>query len=222
MQRHKLIRGGEPEEKGRVGASMRPFVELARSVLRSGQAERVGRLASRNSARGMYNPIFLGAVVCVPMVGISAVHLPVLLFCAVLTAVALGIALGQARVVSARDTLPVVVLAALSAYTLVQALPIPMRVLEHLSSSSADIWKRALLPTGEGERGWGHLSLDPGGSLVEAVKWAMYAGVFWLSVNLARSRGAQLGIAIVFASSLLAAVLTVGHGLLGATRVFGV
>jgi len=162
-------------------------------------------------------------LVCSSMAAIGAVHLPVLLLVAALAAVAFAVALWRPlRDLRMREVVPALIAFGLAAYTLLQAVPLPISVLTGLAPSSADVWKRCLLASGEGELRWGSISLDPGASVVEAVKWATYGAVFFVSVSVARARGAQLGVATIFASSLLAAVLTLVHGLVGATKVFGI
>src|SRR5690606_18916654 len=66
----------------------------------------------------------------------------------------------------------------LAGFTLFQAVPLPIGLLEVLSPGGADIWARALRPLGESVR-WGSISLDPGASML-ALLCAM-ACVFVLS-----------------------------------------
>jgi hypothetical protein len=118
-------------------------------------------------------------------------------------------------------SLPVVTCGALALFTLVQALPLPMGLLRAIAPANADVWERTLLPLGEPALAWASLSLDPGASVLEAVKWATYAAVFASAAAISTKRGAAWGVMLVFASAMLAAVVTVAHGLAGATKVYG-
>jgi hypothetical protein len=118
-------------------------------------------------------------------------------------------------------SLPLVTFLALAAYSLLQAVPLPIGVLRSIAPANADVWERVLLPFVEPPLRWASLSLDPGASVVEALKWSVYAAVFALAAAVSSRRGASFGTALVFASAVLAALTTVGHGLAGATRVFG-
>jgi tetratricopeptide (TPR) repeat protein len=57
--------------------------------------------------------------------------------------------------------------------------------------------------------------------MMEALKWLTYVGVFATSTVLARRRGRTWGISLVFVSGVVLALVTVGHGLAGATKVYG-
>lgn len=116
---------------------------------------------------------------------------------------------------------PVVVMAVLIVLCLVQAAPIPLSILERIAPGNADIWNRALTPLG-GEVHWGHISLDPGATLREALKGVLYVAVFVTASRLSVSRGPTTGVTIVFASAVLVAIVSLLHWLVGATSVFGV
>ena len=166
--------------------------------------------------------LLAGAVV-VSILAIGAVHLPVLLGVAALSFAAAAVAL-QRRAVG-RDglvvPLPAVLCLALAAYTLLQILPLPIRWLEVLAPMAADIWHRSLLPFGEQGPRWASLSLDPGASAVEALKWAVYGAVFVAAATVSSRHGASWGLHIVFGAAVLAALVTLGHGLTEASRVYG-
>lgn len=130
---------------------------------------------------------------------------------------ALGLAGGALR----RTPAPVWLLAGLGMYSLVQSIPMPIGWLERLSPSAAMAWSRSLLPFGEQVR-FGSLSVDPGATTVEAAKWLAYAIAFWLSAAFGRRRGARAVIGFVFFCALAVSLATLGHALLGATRVFGI
>jgi O-antigen ligase/tetratricopeptide (TPR) repeat protein len=57
--------------------------------------------------------------------------------------------------------------------------------------------------------------------MVEAIKWFVYTGVFACAMLVARRRGRSWGVTLVFTSGIAVALVTVGHGLAGATKVYG-
>ena len=126
----------------------------------------------------------------------------------------------QQRKRTAVSVAPVILMGCLGAYSLLQSLPLPISWVSALSPMVADIWQRALLPAGKSIHS-ASLSLDPAASLFEAIKWASYAAVFLIGSRLSQRRGAFLGLAIVFGSAVLLALVSLGHAVAGATTVFG-
>ncbi|WP_437913086.1 O-antigen ligase family protein [Sorangium sp. So ce302] len=169
-------------------------------------------------------PWLLGAIVAGSVLAIGAVHAPTLALVSAVVAIAAALSLRASALAgepSPVKTLPALTLLGLTAYTLLQAAPLPLAWLERLSPASADIWSRSLMPLGEAAPRYASVSLDPGATLVEAVKWLTYTGVFLTAAFVGARRGAKLGITLVFGSAFLAALTTIAHGLLGATTVFG-
>ncbi len=165
----------------------------------------------------------LAVAVVGSVLAIGAVHLPVLLVTAALAFGAAAVALNR-QALGHRGVsvpLPALVCAGLAAYTLLQALPLPIRALEILAPSAADVWERCLLPFGEQGPRWASLSLDPGATMVEALKWTMYGAVFIAAAAVAARHGAAWGVTMVFGAALAAALTTLGHGLAEATTVYG-
>lgn len=80
------------------------------------------------------------------------------------------------------------VLSLLAAACLLQALPLPIRLVDLLSPNGADVWQRSADALGQH---WTHvsLSLAPRASLIEALKFSSYALVVALSATLAQKRG---------------------------------
>ncbi len=115
---------------------------------------------------------------------------------------------------------PLVVLFLLSAYSLLQTVPVPVSWLAVLSPAAADIWSRALAPIG-GSVSSATISLDPGASTMEAAKYAAYGGVLFASSLLARARGAAQGLLIVFGSGCVVALVSAAHEIVGAKSLFG-
>ncbi|WP_437588137.1 O-antigen ligase family protein [Sorangium sp. So ce1000] len=169
-------------------------------------------------------PWLLGATVAGSVLAIGAVHTPTLALVCAVAAIGAALSLRASALTGGPShvrTLPTLTLLGLTAYTLLQAVPMPLAWLERLSPASADIWSRALMPLGEAAPRYASVSLDPGATLVEAVKWLTYTGVFLTAAFIGARRGAKLGITLVFGSAFLAALTTIAHGLLGATTVFG-
>lgn len=158
------------------------------------------------------------------VLALGAVHTEVLL--AVAAWVGVGVALflrGARSGDSMPEALPAAVplAAGLAIYTLLQALPLPLGFVQRLSPVSAEVWRGALLPLGE-ELTRGSLSIDPGASLVEALKWLTYGGVFALAAHVGRRRGAVFVAELLLLSASMVALVTLGHGLLDAELVFGI
>ena len=165
----------------------------------------------------------LAAVVVGSVLAIGTVHLGPLAVVAAVTFAAAAMALHrQAR--SDRGVvlpLPALIFAGLALFTLLQVIPMPMRWLEAIAPANADVWQRSLLPLGEPAPTWAPISLDPGASVVEVLRWATYAAVFFLAAAVTAVHGARWGVTIVFGAALAAALATLGHGLAGVTKVYG-
>lgn len=196
------MRGAAPRAAPRnVGSAERPYAD---------QADKV-------------SVWLFGATVIGSALAIGTVHATTLLIVAAAAFLTIALALyGSPKPLTERRiSLPVATCGALALYTLLQAAPMPMGLLRVIAPANADVWERALLPFGEPAIRWASLSLDPGASVLEAVKWATYAATFASAAAISAKRGAAFGIAVVFASAMLLAVVTVAHGLVGATRVYG-
>jgi tetratricopeptide (TPR) repeat protein len=169
-------------------------------------------------ARRYWGIYGLALVTCFSALALGGAHVWVVLFAtaAVATCGALALADGSLRRVPA----PAAVMAFLGLFTLAQSIPLPAAWLRFTSPAAAEAWERSLLPFGIHAR-FGSISLDPGASCIETAKWLAYAVAFSLAASFARRRGAAFGIAVVFGTSLLLALATLGHGLVGATTVFG-
>ncbi len=116
---------------------------------------------------------------------------------------------------------PAIGLAALASLCLLQTVPLPLSWLQSLSPTAADVWGRSLLAMG-GEVHHAPVSLDPGATTLEAVKFGSYGAIFVASAVLARIRGAAVGILIVFASGVALSITTAVHEIVGARTLFGV
>jgi tetratricopeptide (TPR) repeat protein len=112
-------------------------------------------------------------------------------------------------------------LLALAGYTALQMLPLPAAWIAGLSPASAAVWQGVLEPLGEGRPAWATLSVDPGGTALETLKWSAYACVL-LAASAWRSRRGANGLAIVvFLSAFAVALVTLAHGAVDAPRIYG-
>jgi tetratricopeptide (TPR) repeat protein len=153
---------------------------------------------------------------------VGSVHVPVLLVVAALTMLAAVLTLRGQGLPGGRLPPFVAIAALLALYSVLQAIPLPVGLLARLSPVAADIWGRALLPTGARAPAFASISLDPGASCVEALKWWTYGLIFLCAANFGARRGITAGAVLVLGSAVLIAGCTIAHGLLGATRVFGI
>jgi O-Antigen ligase len=206
--------GPEPSERGARRSRSRRRAAGRRELPYAPLAER-GALA-------LFVATVIGSVLA-----IGTVHTTSLLIVAVCAfgAAALGAYAHAASPATAGRvalSMPVITCIALAAYTLLQSIPLPLGLLRAIAPANADVWERVLLPFGEPAVRWASISLDPGASVVEALKWAVYGAVFAAAAALSSRRGATYGIAVVFTAAVFAALTTVGHGLVGVSRVFGV
>ena len=165
----------------------------------------------------------LVVVIAGSALAIGAVHTVVLVPVAVLAVAAalVAVPLWLAPKPDRSWTAPGIVLLALALWSAMQAIPIPLALLAKIAPANADVWARSLLPLGEHPT-WGSVSLDPGASLVEAVKWLTYACTFLAAATMAMRRGPAFVLALVFGSATLTATVTLLHGMASATKVFGI
>lgn len=120
-----------------------------------------------------------------------------------------------------RLSLAAMVPLALSLWSLVQALPVPMPWLERLVPETADIWSRSLRAFGVPPPARASLSLAPGRSLVEALEMATHGVVFAVSARFASRRGAEPLARLIFGLALCVALVTAAHQIVGASRLYG-
>ncbi|MFO0586407.1 MAG: O-antigen ligase family protein [Polyangiaceae bacterium] len=170
---------------------------------------------------------WLLALVIVALAGsalaIGAVHTVVLVPVALvaMAAAIVAVPLWLAPKPDRTFTAPGILLIALGLYSAAQAIPLPLGLLEKIAPANADVWARSLAPLGEVVTR-GSISLDPGASLVEALKWITYGCVFLAAATLSMRRGPAFVLGLVFSSATLVAATTLLHGITGATKVFGI
>lgn len=185
----------------------RPRSPLARTLSQRGESLVVG--------------LHLAAIVGAAH-ALGAMHVWVLLPVAALVLIACAICY-RARLVPAWNVPPPAkVCVGLAAYTAFQAAPLPIAVVEALSPATAETWSGALSPLQQTGPSWASLSLDPGASWLEALKWFVYAAAFATSAALGARKGAAWGALAVFVSGVSIALSSLGHRLSGASTVYGV
>ncbi|MBI4954900.1 MAG: O-antigen ligase family protein [Myxococcales bacterium] len=172
----------------------------------------------RESTLELVLELCVAAAVLGSVMALGAVHVPVMAVVGCVATLGLGVAI---RLGARAHFRPALVFGALALYSALQAIPLPMGILRAIAPSNADVWSRALLPFGA-ELTAAPVSLDPGASLVEALRWYSYGALFIAAATIAARRGPRWGMSLVFGSALAAAAATVGHGLLGMTKVFGI
>jgi hypothetical protein len=180
---------------------------------------------ARRGARAAHIGQWLFAIgVSGSALAVGAVH--TVTMCLVTAVLAVGMALVWWGAEPARvrpvATLLLVVGLALTAYTVLQCVPMPVAWLRHLSSYSANVWSRALYPLGEQGQAWAPLSLDPHATRIEALKGVAYVLAFVAAVRLARRReGVAFLSWIVMLTGLALAAAALIHPAFGVRKLYG-
>ena len=156
---------------------------------------------------------------------VGTVHATTLCIVTVVLAVATFMAWWGADPVRVRPaaTLLFVTGVALTGYTALQCVPMPVRWLAAIAPHNADVWARVLLPLHEPGPGWAPLTLDPIATRVEVLKGVAYLLAFVTTLRIARRREGLrfVGGAIVLTGLVLAASALL-HPAFGAHRLFGI
>lgn len=163
----------------------------------------------------------LAAVVAGSALAIGTVHVVALLAVAPFALAAGALALATERLSLARLPAPVWLMIALALYCVLQAIPLPIAIVQSVAARNAIVWRGSLELVGDAGARFFPVSLDPGATLVEALKWTCYASVFAVAAFVARERGLHSILAIVFGSALAVALITLAHRATGATRLYG-
>jgi tetratricopeptide (TPR) repeat protein len=213
---------------GSAGSRARP----AHSESQQAQAQRASRKrhkrwrGSRINLRGILDPWverILVVVVVGSVLALGTSHVPTLMVVGALAVAAAGLASRLHYQDHGRWPVswPALAFVGLTAWTALQALPLPARALALLAPRNADVWARALAPLGEPGPAWAPITLDPGATWVEVFKGVTYLCVVLASTVVAARRGAVFGVSLVFVSALLVGAVTVAHGFGEMDKVFG-
>ncbi len=154
---------------------------------------------------------------------IGAQHTWVLLIATVLSVLSAALLWGSARPRAVRQSGSLLVWLAvgLTAFTLLQAMPLPVPLLKAIAPKSADVWERALSPLREGVA-WGTLSVDPIATRIQALRGVLYLSLLLSCLRIAtRREGLEKLLWVLTLVALVLGVSAVAHPLFGLTRVFG-
>jgi hypothetical protein len=151
---------------------------------------------------------------------IGSVHLVTL---CVVAAVAIGAACCAMAIVTPGRVFspPLAIVVTLVLFTMLQALPLPVWLVERVAPQNADIWARAFFSLHEGRPAFVPISVDPGATVREALKGFVYITVFISASILAARRGVTPALMTVYGAGVLIAIVTLLHGLLGLQEVYG-
>jgi tetratricopeptide (TPR) repeat protein len=111
----------------------------------------------------------------------------------------------------------------LTAYTAVQAIPLPAAFVRMVSPHEADVWARSLRPLSLPSPAWHPLTLDPQATRLQIVRGATYIATFFAAVALSgavRERAVLERTLVTLA--VIVAIATVAHIGLEAHRLWGV
>jgi tetratricopeptide (TPR) repeat protein len=177
-----------------------------------------GRSPRRTDIRGAARTLpVLAFTLAWAAMGLGALHLKILVVAAAGAALAAVLALE-----SDEDKLnpAAVLLFALGAWSLLQACPLPLTFLRVIAPKNAQIWTRAFELTGVPRR-WASISLDPGSSVVESLKWTSYGAAAIAGGYVAKQLGLRVIAGLTFLLAILVAATTFLHGLLHAHALYG-
>jgi len=166
--------------------------------------------------------VLLSLAVLASLLAVGTVHVTTLLFVAPLAMLAGVFAIFVEDEAKLSRRLPALIAAILALYSLLQSVPLPHNVLSVLSPKALQIWSDAFRLSGDVSTRWASVSLDPGASRVEALKWFCYAAVYLAGARLAKEQSSRRGALIVFCAALTGGVLSLAHGLFGLDAWFGI
>ncbi len=179
----------------------------------------------RSSARLKASRWTLAASVFGSAMAIGAMHTTVLLVVTSALAAAAWLAWQGAEPMRPRPaaTLLFWTCSLLTAWTLLQIVPIPLSWMRVIAPANADVWERALLPLREAGPSWATLSLDPVATRIQVARGIGYLLAFAAAVRIAhRRQGSAFLEAILLATGLALAVAAWVHPAFGADKVFGI
>ncbi len=161
--------------------------------------------------------ITLVIVVIGSALAIGTVHVQVLLGVAALALFGGGIALMAARELPK----PALVLVAFAAFSALQAVPLPAWLANLLSPGTAQIWAHSMSTFGQPDLRSFPISLDPGASIAEALKWLTYAAVYLVATRVRARRGSPWLAALLFGSASFVTLITLIHGVADLRQLYG-
>jgi tetratricopeptide (TPR) repeat protein len=185
------------------------------------EATRTARAQSRLDTASAWA---LGAALSGAALAVGTVYTSTLCVVSLALAIAAVLAWWNAEPASIRQPAAVLVMtsAVLTAYTVLQCVPLPISWLRVLAPHNADVWSRALAPLHEAGPSWAPLSLDPAATRVEVLKGVAYGVAFVTALRVARRRagvGFLGGVLVV--TGLVLALAAILHPAFGAHKLYG-
>ncbi len=168
--------------------------------------------------------LLLGLAVAGAALAVGTVHTVTLVVVTGVLALAAALTWAGADASNMRPaaTLLLVTAVALTGYTALQCVPIPMALLRVIAPRNADIWSRVLTPLQGAEPSWAPLSLDPPATRIEALKGVAYLLAFVTSLRIVRRRGGISFLSLVLVLTGVAlALAAVLHPAFGAHKLYG-
>lgn len=156
---------------------------------------------------------------------LGSVHTPVLCVVTVVLAMAVWLAWFNAEPTRPRSVASVLFYVAigLTAYTLLQCVPMPVSMLAAIAPQNADVWARCLSPLREPGPSWAPISLDPIATRTEVLKGVAYLLAFLTALRVANRReGVDFCAAAIVITATTLGVAALLHPAFGAEKVFGV
>ncbi len=184
----------------------------------SGRAK--GKSSRARTTPITFSTLLIGALAFVPPLLLGGAFPETL---AVIGLLAAAAAIAVSRQPGARVSwAPVtVVLFALAAWTIVQALPLPEELVAFVSPVAHEEWARAADAIGAPLPQWMTLSIDPGQTIGHVATWCAIACAF-LAGSAAAAIGQRRNVAkVVGLSGVLIAVIGVAHEAVNAEKLFG-
>lgn len=195
-----------------------------RSPLDRRQTRRREREQMRDTPLDRWLELMVVVAVFASVLAVGSVHVPTLLVVGALS-IGAGVVAMHVHYKSMGTwpiSLPAVVVAAVTGYTALQAIAMPSQWIALLAPNNAEVWRYCLESLGKPGPQWHPISLDPGATWAQVLRGMSYVGIIIASSVIAYRRGAVFGVVTVFVSSLVAGIITLAHGLLGITKVFGI
>lgn len=142
--------------------------------------------------------------------------------CGGAAAIAAAASMGRRAGCALNDTIPLLVCVLAVAWTMVQCVPMPIRMALWLDPRGVDDARRAAALLGHAAPGWWTISRSPWATVEQVVvgtaALTSFATAWWHTL----ARRHSLVAASVGASIVCVALVSIGHQLVGATSVFGV
>lgn len=116
----------------------------------------------------------------------------------------------------------VAVAVGLTAYTALQAVPLPAALVRILSPATGEVWRSSMQALQAPGPRWMTLSRDPFGTRIELVRGLLYLLALLAALRIARERDGQMFLErLLVAGPVLLGIAAVLHPAFGAERVFG-